>query len=265
MCSLGALIVQTVSATSDVVVSPGAAAPSDATKGFSSVEGDWNVPASSSCRPATRHARPCANSRRSPFAAYNPWMRPLLIAAALTLLSSAALAQAPAPAPPAYDPRYSEPPHPRRVFALTISPIHLIFPVLELTGEFRAHDKVGVAVVAGGGKYTDKNINLSASVYEVGAQVRFYLLGDFRHGMQLGAELLYLKLTTTQIVATGEGLAMGPFLGYKFTADAGFTFDTQLGFEYVGARATATNGTTTGSASESSFIPLLNINIGWSC
>jgi hypothetical protein len=169
------------------------------------------------------------------------------------------------PPPTAYAPGWvpappPEPPHPRRVFSLTISPLHLFLPVVELTGEARVHDKVGVAVVGGAGKYTDDSVNISATVYELGAQVRFYLLGDFRQGLKLGAELLYLHLNATDVVATGEGLAIGPFVGYKIIVDAGFTFEAQLGFEHVSAQAQSGGS----AASEKDYIPLLNLNIGWS-
>jgi len=160
--------------------------------------------------------------------------------------------------PPGWAPA-PEPPHPRRVFSLTFSPIHLLFPVVELTGEARVHDKLGLALVAGAGKYTDKDLGISAAVFEAGAQVRAYVVGDFRHGMQLGAEVLYLHLDAKEITTTGEGLAVGPFIGYKVMIDAGFTFDTQLGFEHVSARAS--NGNT---ATDNDWIPLLNLNIGWS-
>jgi hypothetical protein len=159
----------------------------------------------------------------------------------------------PAPPPP--------PEHPRRVFSLTISPLHLTLPVVELTGEARVHDNVGVALIGGAGKYSDPNVSgISATVYEAGAQVRVYVIGDFRHGMQVGGELLYLHLSDSRVALSGEGLAVGPFLGYKLTIDAGFTFDAQLGFEHISARAT--DGTS--NASDKTFIPLLNLNVGWS-
>ena len=48
-------------------------------------------------------------------------------------------------------------PEPRRAVSLTLSPIHLIFPVLEVTGEFRAADKIGVAgILAWPGRYCRK-------------------------------------------------------------------------------------------------------------
>jgi hypothetical protein len=156
------------------------------------------------------------------------------------------------------------PEHPLRIVSVTISPLHLLSPILELTGEYRALDKLGVAVVAGAGKVSDSSgvTPISATALELGAQARYYVLGDFRHGMQLGAELLYLHLSDAHVSIDGEGVAVGPFVGYKFTADVGFTFDTQLGVEYVGARAMSS--ATGGSASGSRYIPLLNINVGWS-
>jgi hypothetical protein len=164
-------------------------------------------------------------------------------------------------APPAWAPAPPPPEHPRRVFSLTISPLHLFLPVVELTGEARVHDKVGVALIAGAGKYTDPDVSgISATVYEAGGQVRVYIVGDFRHGMELGGELLYIHLNDDRIAISGEGLAVGPFLGYKIMIDAGFTFDAQLGFEHISARADG-NGAT---ANDRTFIPLLNLNVGWS-
>jgi hypothetical protein len=76
--------------------------------------------------------------------------------------------------PPNWVPVPPEPPHPRRVFSLTFSPVHLFLPVVELTGEARVHDNVGIALIGGVGRITDKRINpaLSASVYEAGGQIR---------------------------------------------------------------------------------------------
>jgi hypothetical protein len=162
--------------------------------------------------------------------------------------------------PPKWVPVQPEPEHPRRVFSLTFSPFHLFLPVVELTGEARVHDNVGIALIGGLGRITDKRVNLSASVYETGGQIRIYVIGDFRHGMQLGGELLYLHLSDPNLSATGAGVAVGPFLGYKVMTDAGFTFDTQFGFEHVSVQANAQGDT----AMDKTIIVLLNINIGWS-
>src|SRR6187397_900116 len=126
-----------------------------------------------------------------------PRMRIAILAMLLMSLSRVAAAQSSEPPPPpaAYPPppagypppppgwmpvapvAFQLPPPPRRVFSLTISPIHLTFPIVELTGEIRAHDKLGLAMVAGVGRYTDKSVDISAAVYELGAQLRFYAIG----------------------------------------------------------------------------------------
>lgn len=43
--------------------------------------------------------------------------------------------------------------------SLTFSPLHLVLPILELTGEYRVNPKLGVAVILGGGKVTPETAN----------------------------------------------------------------------------------------------------------
>src|SRR5687768_4310361 len=74
--------------------------------------------------------------------------------------------------------------HVQHRFSLTMSPVHLALPVVELTGEFRLLDKLGVAAVAGAGNSS------GIFVGEAGAQIRYYLIGTFIHGMQVGGEIL---------------------------------------------------------------------------
>jgi len=204
---------------------------------------------------------------------------PVILIFVLAALVGIARADAPATAP-VVDSGYPSPagqpsgapvvearqPYPHRVFSLTISPLHLFLPVVELTGEYRALDKLGFALIAGAGKYKYSSYlsNVSAGVFEVGGQLRYYVVGDFRHGMQLGAEVLYLHLTDHQVTVAGEGVAMGPFAGYKIITSIGFTFEGQLGVEYVAARAWARNGAVTASDTDDAWIPLLNLNVGWS-
>jgi hypothetical protein len=148
-------------------------------------------------------------------------------------------------------------------------------PVFELTAEVRVARKLGIAVLGGYGQVTvepdenDPGEPLKADVYELGAQVRYYAVGTFDHGMQLGAEVLYVHLdaeTGTSIVGSGEGTALGPFVGYKIATRGGFTFDGQLGFQYIAVSAEAHDTETNESAEgeDSTVIPLFNANIGWS-
>ena len=135
----------------------------------------------------------------------------------------------------------------------------------------RVQPKLGVALVAGYGTLNQASATVDkVSILELGAQARYYLLGDFEHGLQVGAEVLYIAASasgssgSTTATATGEGVSVGPFVGYKFVSSMGFTFDTQLGAARtgLGAKASASTGETA-SRSETSVGPLLNINLGW--
>jgi hypothetical protein len=162
-----------------------------------------------------------------------------------------------------------------RRFAVTISPLHLALPVVEVTAEYMVMSHLGIAAVGGVGsittkvEYTDgssKNIQFSAQ--EAGGQVRLYPFRAYRHGLQVGGEVLWLHVSGKDGVGasgTSAGTAVGPFVGYKYTASYGLTFDSQVGFEFLAAQAEAksTNG---GAASgkTTGAIALLNLNVGWS-
>lgn len=144
--------------------------------------------------------------------------------------------------------------------SITFSPIHLSLPIVELTGEYRVDDKMGAALIVGAGTVDGYN------AYEVGAQYRYYVLGSFIHGLQVGAELLYLSIDDTEgnVTASGNGLAIGPFVGYKIASNLGFTFDLQAGAQYLAMQAEAEVGSASASDEDSDIIPLLNLNFGWS-
>lgn len=139
--------------------------------------------------------------------------------------------------------------------AISIDPLQLRFPVIQLTAEFCVARKLGLAVIVAGGEVTDDNV--TSRVYGVGASGRYYLYGSFRHGFQIGAELLYASVSTenTAVTASGEGLGISTFGGYKWTHRSGFTLEVELGVTY---RATGEY------KDHSSFSSLLNLNVGWS-
>jgi len=167
--------------------------------------------------------------------------------------------------------RRLEPEDVQHQVSITFSPIHLIQPIVELTGEYRLGDQLGVAAILGGGSVKSAtNATLKGYALELGTQLRFYALGSFIHGMELGAELLFAYVGATagsgnsSISGTGAGLSVGPFVGYKIASNVGFTFDIQLGVAYALINASATDGNQSVSQSASNFGPLLNINFGWS-
>lgn len=163
----------------------------------------------------------------------------------LSLLASTALA-----APEPYDHRAS----------ITFSPVHLLVPMLEVQGEFRVHDRVGVAAIGGFGRTS------GLSLFEGGLSARAYPLGDFDHGLQLGAEATYLGAmgTVGGVQAAGTGLTAGPFAGYKIAARFGLTFELQLGYQWMAVGARAQSGGVTATEEQVDSGVLLNLNLGWS-
>lgn len=152
-----------------------------------------------------------------------------------------------------------------------MSPLHLVLPVFELTAEVRVADGFGIAAIAGIGAVTAEDSSGEDhrfSAYELGAQLVFYPLEAF-DSLQVGAEALYIKVereddADADVSGVADGFALGPLVGYKLITNVGFTFVVQGGVQYVAYRAETTDGSGTSSDSESRFIPLLNLNLGWS-
>lgn len=184
--------------------------------------------------------------------------RAIGIGAVLGLMTGAAAAQ-PAPETDA-GPDWS----------VTISPIHLLIgPVAEVTVERRVGDMLGVAVMGGVGRFSDESsvgVENTFTVLEAGLSVRAYALGDFDHGLQVGASAEYVHLSgdnvnNSGVSAVGQGLALSPFLGYKHVWSPGITFDAQLGPSFLTLTAEADDGS---SADDSEIGVNLNLNVGWS-
>jgi hypothetical protein len=148
--------------------------------------------------------------------------------------------------------------------SITFSPLHLILPIVEFTGEYRVAPKIGAAIIVGGGSV--KAGSTTANAFEVGASVRYYLLGNFAKGLQLGGEVDYLKVAATQsdVAAKAQGVAVGPFFGGKWTSSFGLTFDGQLGYQYLVAQGHASSGTSASTSNASKNLVLLNLNVGFS-
>lgn len=156
-------------------------------------------------------------------------------------------------------------------FSATLSPLHLTAPIVELTGEYAINPKTSAAGILGYGTISEEDIlgdEVSIPVLELGAQGRYYLLGNFNHGMPIGLEALWLKVFLPEqedITVSVNGFGLGPFVGYKWAAQFGLTFDVQVGYQWLFAQAKAKdqNGNELeGSAKDG--ILLLNLNAGWS-
>lgn len=169
--------------------------------------------------------------------------------------------------------------------SITLSPVHLAMsaaggdnteysPFFEFTGEYRLSNKLGFAGVAGFGNTTlfpdNPSLKSTTSIYEVGVSPRYYLLGDFANGMQVGGELLYVGTagedSSADIGFGASGLSAGAFVGYKIATVVGFTFDSQIGVARTIVEGEAQSNTTGRAATseESDTTVLLNLNFGWS-
>ena len=110
------------------------------------------------------------------------------------------------------------------------APIRLIIPVGEITAEYRVMPKLGVSIELGGGKrtLTSGTTDVKGTELEGGAQVRYYVLGDFHKGVELGGEILdeHVKfdepLPANVMGAAAGGITAGPFVGYKVATPRGF-------------------------------------------
>ena len=252
-----------------VLGAPGANAVPEGEAGFGTDEapsGATAVPVSPTPAPATPAA---PNQATPPAEGVAPSSRPVSSA-------SPAGAQAVAPRqttlPPVEEPPKKRPPH--RVVSLTFSPLHLLFPVFEIEAELAMAPHFGVGVIGGIGTMNTQTVNPAYpdqdfSVYELGGQLIGYPLREFS-SLQIGAELMWIHVNATKyqgqsVEANAGGVAVGPLVGYKVLTDIGFTFAVQGGFQYVAVRAHASDSEGNSARAESSdFVPLLNLNLGWS-
>ena len=158
---------------------------------------------------------------------------------------------------------------PGHIFSATFGPILLIIPALELTGEYRVLDNLGVAGILGYGSWvTDLDGEHRVNQIQLGAQANYYVLGDFDHGLQLGPHMEGRRATlrTEDATATANGILFGGFLGYKVAASFGLTFMIQGGYAlaFVSATGSDTAGQVQISQDDSDGLVLLRINLGWS-
>jgi hypothetical protein len=160
---------------------------------------------------------------------------------------------------------------PKRKVSVMWAPLRLVVPLVEFTAEYRVLDKLGVSLTVGGGRreISSSSTTVSGREIEAGGQIRYYAIGSFDHGMEIGVDVLEenVKFDTLPAgtAAAAGGLTIGPFLGYKIATRFGFTFETQLGARYLVVEpALQGDPAVTGSFTDSKWLPILHINFGWS-
>lgn len=153
--------------------------------------------------------------------------------------------------------------------ALSVSPIHLIFPMLEAQAEFYLNDYVSLSLIGGIGQVTVEvnGENGAFTVYEIGGQIRGYFYGGTEEGAYGAGEFLHIQIDgeVDGVTGLGAGTAIGPLIGYKWTWD-NFFLDLNGGVLITIISAEAEDARTGEQASDeqSQFIPTLNFNLGWS-
>lgn len=198
-------------------------------------------------------------------------------ASAPTTAPASAPAAAPAAAPQAT--YVTSPPPPdkpqdpeeqlRNVY-IGFSPLHLILPMFVGVAEVKLTKHFSVGALGGFGNIQYDGFKFK--VWEAGGQLLAYPVGDFDHGMQLGAEVMYKGVTldeapksNVQIEAAASGLGVSPLVGYKYASKIGFTLAVQGGVTFYAIQANASdNNGNTAAKSDRNIVPLLNFNIGWS-
>jgi hypothetical protein len=118
-------------------------------------------------------------------------------------------------------------------FSLTISPLHLLSPQLQGTGEARLASKVGASLTLGGGNISEEEETYG--IWEAAAQLRYYVWGNFSQGLMMGADVGHVRVEgqLESAMETLVGNRAGGFLGFKKIFPRGFTAEVQLGPVHV--------------------------------
>jgi hypothetical protein len=161
--------------------------------------------------------------------------------------------------------------HPDHKAAISISPIHLVFPVVEIQAEFYISSQLSASVIGGYGSITAEATSIGQtteykfSVFELGAQLRGYLYGTSHEGAFAAFEVLYVGIDgeTGNVTGQGDGTSLGALLGYKWVWDAGFLIDLAAGVQRAEVTATASDGSQSATETEAQIGPALNFNLGW--
>src|SRR5262245_11295208 len=152
------------------------------------------------------------------------WRRSIVVWAALGAMASGAAWAEPAEA--------GARPREEHHVAVTLSPLQLISPIVELTGEVRLPvrgDKLSAALILGGGQIESGGQTFTA--LDAGAQFRWYALGSFDRGLDLAVETLFVDVASGGggLDVNGQGLSVGAVVGYKYTFGFGLALDGQIG------------------------------------
>jgi hypothetical protein len=115
---------------------------------------------------------------------------------------------------------------PERNVTLTVDLVDLPMPLLSAGVELGVGRRVGLGVNGGVGFYPQ------GALYDVGAEVRGYFLGDFDVGLYVGAGGGTTNLTP--LTLGDQAVTAEATLGAKYTFPVGFSADMSVGVAYYG-------------------------------
>lgn len=122
--------------------------------------------------------------------------------------------------------------------SLTIAPLWILNGEPHANIEVRVFDKWSGSLGLGYSNRATQNVegsDVRHIAISTTGQIRYYAIGDFDHGMQVGAHYRYYWTEpSTQGVKNMVvgGHTTSGFLGYKYITDIGFTLDFQGGIGY---------------------------------
>ena len=135
---------------------------------------------------------------------------------------------------------------------LTVNAPYLLVPLFELNAEVAVRPNWSVAIRGGVGN-SDLG-GVPRTIMEFGGQAAYYATGNASRGVQLGLDTRLVSYEGDGMLAgLGDGIAAGPFVGYKRVFGPGFTLAAQVGAQV------AISG-----ESEDPVLPYVALSAGWS-
>lgn len=143
--------------------------------------------------------------------------------------------------------------------ALNLAP--LVAGTVELRWEAPLSTRVAWAVMAGAGRGRTRS-DLRGNMAEVGGQLRWYALGEFRRGLLLALD--GTGLWTFGAGSRGEtALALGPRVGYKIVGPVGLSAEAHAGLSWLRKSVDAAVPGTTAELTELQGVGALLLGWTW--
>ncbi len=134
---------------------------------------------------------------------------------------------------------------------VTANATYMLVGMLQLNAEWAATSNWSLALRGGIGESDLSGEDLT--IMEFGAQTSYYVTGHASRGTQLGFDARVVSYEGDgMLMGIGDGVAVGPYVGYKHTFGRGFTLGAQLGAQIALA-----------GKSDGRVFPYLSLSAGW--